>query len=689
MATGDSQLSNAARLLAAQEFNRRQLEAEARERAAKVEAERQEALAKLTRQKQEQIDNARNIVERQRAEEALREQLAQKSTQDRIALINARAQLETQKALQRTLSTSSGRLELLSGREAVRDTKGRVTGLSARESASSRKAKTRIVREVKRREEERKKVTDLERFLRNERALASGQISRKELDRQIAERKKRGLSKTPQQKALDKRLREQELSGILAKRAEGKKGRFSKARRETEGFSATPESVQAERAKALSRTPDVTNPNFISVRGAGASFQARAKDSSLGQIESQLQLLEQRRTGKSPAQLQNERVALQIASGDFFSGLTTNQLLTITSGQADPSKRRKAQSAKSQRSQGVIRQTNRTLGDEAKALNQASPFAIVAQQDIPDPVTGITDREVQLFREDIIRRNKGKPKDKQERVPDTGEFFSSGRAPRADDPFNSFVFGNFGGEDTTKIKERRQVDLGSSVFSDTQTRADIESSRREARGSIFDSILVGELPRGVTRVDPERRAKRERGLRAQGFNLQGVSVDQFRVSGDRVVAPTRVSTPALRQSQTQQFGSLNLPPAESQRQADLGIPFIPSAFADSSPAPAPRTTTKSKSTSTTKKSTTQQPRPQPTAFALNVFGSELFRVPNFSNAFVGSPAPSSQSSNLLTETPLLPDFSQPLIPESSGVSNRDVLRAGSQQLGFDLENFFR
>lgn len=668
MATGDSQLSNAARLLAAQEFNRRQKEAEAKERLAEVERERQEELSRITRQKQAQIDSARNTVERKRAEEALREQLAQKRTQTRIAKIEAEADKKRKQAITRTIRTG-GDIEVLTGRVAQRDTKGKIIGLTRAESKVASQAKKRIVREIQRREVERTKVTDLERFLENERALASGNINRAELNRQIAERKKRGLSKTPQQKALDKRLREQELAGKLSARAERKKGRFSKSALETEGFSATVGSVQAERAKALGRTPDFTNPKFISARGAGASFQARARDSSLGQIESQLQLLQQRRTGKSSSQRQNEQVALQIASGNFFSNLSTNELLTITSGQSDPSKRRKA---------GSERQSNQVLGQEAIALNRASPFAIVAQQDIPDPITGITDREVQLFREDIIKRNKGKPKDKQERVPDTGEFFSTGRAPRADDPFNTFAFGNFGGEDTTKIKERRQVDLGSSIFSDTQTQADIESSRREARSSIFDSVLVGSLPKGVTRVDTERRAKREKGLRAQGFSLDGVSVNQFRVSGDRVVAPTRVSTPALRQSQTQQFGSLNLPPAESQRQADLGIPFIQTAFAESQPAPTKQT----KKKQTSKKST--QTRPQPTAFTFNVFGAEVFQIPNFSNAFA---SPSQSRSPL--DQPLVPDFSQPILPESSGVSDQDILRAGSQQLGFDLENFFK
>jgi hypothetical protein len=195
MATGDSQLSNAARLLAAQEFNRRQKEAEAQERLAEVERERQEELARITRQKQAQIDNARNIVERQRAEEALREQLEQKATQDRIAKVEAEAELKRRQALARTIQTG-GDIEVLTGRVAQRDTSGRIIGLTRAESKVATQAKQRIVREIQRRETERKKVTDLERFLQNERALASGQVSRQELNKQIAERKRRGLSKT-------------------------------------------------------------------------------------------------------------------------------------------------------------------------------------------------------------------------------------------------------------------------------------------------------------------------------------------------------------------------------------------------------------------------------------------------------------------------------------------------------------
>ena len=131
MATGDSQLSNAARLLAAQEFNRRQKEAEAKERLAEVERERQEELSRITRQKQAQIDSARNTVERKRAEEALREQLAQKRTQTRIAKIEAEADKKRKQAITRTIRTG-GDIEVLTGRVAQRDTKGKIIGLRIR-----------------------------------------------------------------------------------------------------------------------------------------------------------------------------------------------------------------------------------------------------------------------------------------------------------------------------------------------------------------------------------------------------------------------------------------------------------------------------------------------------------------------------------------------------------------------------
>ncbi len=60
MATGDSQLSNSARVLAAQEINRRALEKKAQEKLAKIEAERQkDAEKRFNRQRQLQAEQAK------------------------------------------------------------------------------------------------------------------------------------------------------------------------------------------------------------------------------------------------------------------------------------------------------------------------------------------------------------------------------------------------------------------------------------------------------------------------------------------------------------------------------------------------------------------------------------------------------------------------------------------------------
>jgi len=544
MASGDSQLSNSARLLAAQEFNRRALAQKAEEKLAKIEAERQQDLARTTRALEAQKLQARNAVEAQRIQDSINQKLASQQEQDRQAKINAQAVLDRQTAITKVVSGTGTNIETLSGRVTARDLSGRVIGLTNQESKTATTAKTRIVREVQRREVERNKVTDLERFLKNERALASGQVNKSQLAKQIADRKKRGLSQTPQQKLLSQKLRDQELSSALKSRV-AKKSKFgSRAGEMTATFGQT----QAENKKSLGRSQDFTNSKFI--QGGGSSFGARAGDNSLGQINSQIALLESKRTGKSSGQLQNEQVALQIASGDYFSGLSNNELLTITSGQSDPSKRRKAQSAKSQKEDGIFQPSNKTLGGEAKSLNQSSPFAIIAQQDIPDPTTGITDREVQLFREDL--KAKGEP------VPDTSDFFSSGRAPRANDPFNDFAFGNFGGEDTTKIKKREKVALGDSIFADTQTRSDIEASRKEAnKNSIFSggfqdvsSQLRGTGVTQVTPTEKKRREKRARGLRAQG--ITGDFQSSISVRGGSLDLGI---DPALQQSQTKRGGT--------------------------------------------------------------------------------------------------------------------------------------
>jgi hypothetical protein len=447
MASGDSQLSNSARLLAAQEFNRRALEQKAQQKLAKAEADRQQELERTTRQNQANIDNARNIVEKQKAEQALAEQLAQKSTQDKITQINLQAETDRQNAIFRTLSTPN--IEVLSGRQSIVDTSGKVIGLSTEDSASAQGAKNRIITEIQRREIESTKVTDLERFLANESALASGQVSASDLETQIAERKARGLSKTPQQAIAEKRLRDQQTLQNLGDRNVRKIGR---------GITIL-SAKEMENQKSLGRSQDYTNPNFISAEGSSASFQARAKDNSLGQINSQLDFLKSQRISGSASQKQNEQVARAIADGSYFSALSDNQLLTITSGQSDPSNRRVAQSASEQKIKGVIKPSKELLGDEAKALSKANPFSLT---------------------------------------------------PSRDDPFSGYAFGNFGGEDTTKIKERPKVAQGSSIFSDTQTKSSIDATRKRVNPVKTQNVDDLEaLGRNLNRQNAQRGAEIE------------------------------------------------------------------------------------------------------------------------------------------------------------------------------------
>jgi len=141
-------LSNQARLLAAQAFNKQVLERKASERQAKIERERREDLAKITRRKAEQVASARNVVERQRAQEALNEQLRSKATRDRQAKINAEAKRKSAQAFTRVAKGAN--IGVLTGFEAKKDTRGRTVGISTRESATRKNTKALLRKEIAR-----------------------------------------------------------------------------------------------------------------------------------------------------------------------------------------------------------------------------------------------------------------------------------------------------------------------------------------------------------------------------------------------------------------------------------------------------------------------------------------------------------------------------------------------------------
>ncbi len=563
MATGDSRLSNTARLLAAQEINRRALQKKANEKLAKIEAERQKDAEKRFNRQRELLakrtaDNkfSANIAkfQRDRLEADITKQKATDKEKGRVAEINRKAIEDKKRALVKVISGTGTDIGLLSGRVTVKDDSGRIVGLSNVEHKSAVRAKTLIVKEIERREVERTKVSDLERFLSNEKRLAEGKISTKELRQQIAARKARGLSKTPQQKRLLQMRSDDELDRALKKRG-GTVSSFAQLNKEGE----------RSRAKSQKNFGNTQNRKFISVRGAGASFQARAKDSSIGQINSQLAFLQKRRTTKSAGSKHNEQVALQIASGNFFTNLSDFDLGNIISG-GQGKNVKKARSAKESvgaqaRSKSKLN-TGGSAGAEVGGFQKFSPFAIIAQQDIPDPVTGVTDREVQLFREKIISENRGKPLDEQERVPDTSEFFPTGRAPRADDPFNSFTFGNFGGTDTTKLDSEGgnianpfAVDKSlltgggkdarggfeSSIFSDTQTEADKAGARKFANRNklVQRQTDLGALSKSLLRKNTARgqEIEAQNALAPPRFSSRST----FSVQAQQAQAPTQLS----------------------------------------------------------------------------------------------------------------------------------------------------
>ena len=313
-------LGNQARLLAAQAFNKQVIERKARERQAKIESERREDLAKITRRKAEQVASARNVVERQRAQEALNEQLRSKATRDRQAKINAEAKRKSAQAFTRVAKGAN--IGVLTGFEAKKDTRGRTVGISTRESATRKNTKALLRKEIARQQKIAREGTDLERFLSNEQAINQGRVSRSQLNKQIADRKRRGLSKTPAQKRASQFFRDSELSTALSARAK-RKGRPDLRA----GFGT----VQSERARAgqLGSAP-FADPLFSfggrtrqEVVARGGTFGRRVGGES---ISSQLSFISQTKAKSTSARI---GFAQGLLSNLNFQGSSQSSLLSI------------------------------------------------------------------------------------------------------------------------------------------------------------------------------------------------------------------------------------------------------------------------------------------------------------------------------------------------------------------------
>ena len=313
-------LSNQARLLAAQAFNKRVLEDKARAERAEIEAERRKDLARTTRRLELAKASARNVVERQRIQDSINFQLSTKKEKERRARINAQAKRESALAFRKV--SKSANIGVLTGFEARKDSRGRTIGISKRESSTRLRTKSLLREEIARQQKIAREGTDLERFLKNEQAINQGRVSSKELKRQVAQRKARGLSKTPAQKRATQFFADKEFSDALTARAK---------RKGSPSLRATFGQVLSERARAggLGSTP-FADPLFTfggrsqeEVEERGGLFGRRLGGES---ISSQLSFVSRAKSSSTRARI---GFAQGLLSNLDFSGSSQQSLLGI------------------------------------------------------------------------------------------------------------------------------------------------------------------------------------------------------------------------------------------------------------------------------------------------------------------------------------------------------------------------
>jgi len=226
---------------------------------------------------------------------------------------------------------SSSRFGVLTGRVARTDPRTkRVVGITKTRSATRLTTDRQLRSEIKRQQQVRSRESDLERFLKNERALSTGRLSLSQIKRQIASRKARGLSKTPAQRAALKRAQGRADTTALALRAQRKRGRGIRP-----SLIQTPSQIRAlqrseeARAEGLGSTI-FTDPKFQfggrtrkEVIKRGGTFGRRVAGET---FSSQLGFVRGARIGTSTA-----RIGLaQSLLGNPFEGASSSTLLGVT-----------------------------------------------------------------------------------------------------------------------------------------------------------------------------------------------------------------------------------------------------------------------------------------------------------------------------------------------------------------------
>jgi len=230
-------------------------------------------------------------------------------------------------------NVSRARFGVLTGRVATVDPRTkRVTGISRTKSRTAIETDTRLRNEIRRQRELAQKETDLEKFLKNERTLRSGNLTGKQVRAQIAARKKRGLSKTPAQRAALARVVAEEDRKTFGARArrKGKRGVRPDLIRSFEETRRIKKS-EAERAFGLGSSP-FADPSFefggrsreeVIKRGGIAGRRAAGES-----LTDTLDFVRSSRLGAS-----RERIGFAQGLLGGFGGRSTADLLSIVGSQ--------------------------------------------------------------------------------------------------------------------------------------------------------------------------------------------------------------------------------------------------------------------------------------------------------------------------------------------------------------------
>jgi len=226
------------------------------------------------------------------------------------------------------LSTSKSRIGVLTGVK-PRVVQGKVVGLTTQKSQTRLTTEKQLRSEIAFQAKQARRETDLEKFLKNERALRAGQVSLSALNRQIATRKARGLSKTPAQRAAL-----QTFTGVGDVRALGARAGRKKARGISRSLIQTPQQILATKRAEEERAAGLGSSIFadpVSLFGGRTRAEQVARGGTFGRraggksLSSQIDFVRSTRINTS-----NARIGLaQSLLGDPFSGASNTRLLGV------------------------------------------------------------------------------------------------------------------------------------------------------------------------------------------------------------------------------------------------------------------------------------------------------------------------------------------------------------------------